>query len=731
VASVVPKIKKEKMITQEDSIVTVGMKFKPDIPLLKILSILKQSFFHFLNLFLNFYLVLKQKLLFRLPLLKRSFRLFILISFFLTFTVQGLAFSNKDLISTRGKILDESTVAYQYLLSGGNSFLEKDFDLASYKFNVAAERFASAQQELNRIGNTITYLLKIIPGGSVVSSGKNLLEAGANIAFASKCLAEAFKPFSQTEDIFAELKNRKEKENFNKISFTFALAEAFENLERAQKNLRAAKENLERVNPDDFPEEIRPEVLKIKIILPVLISGFDLFTSHIDVLLEILGHNKPKKYLLLFENDRELRASGGFIGTYGLFDMKEGKIENLKVEGPYAIDGQLKEKYIAPEPLRLIQPRFFMHDANWFLDFPTSAKKIILLHEKAGGPTVDGIIVFTASVFQELLKITGPIEMPEYGTTVTADNFYDETQREVELEYDRTLNEPKKFIADLLPRFFEKLASQDKAKWIDVINIFSKKLAEKHILIYFADERLENLIQEAGFAGEVKATSRDYLAVVASNIGGGKTDHIIEQQIFHFSEIQPDGSIIDTVKIKRKHNGDRNNYWTSIKNMCFLRIYVPQGSKLIEASGFDSQFYDVLIPPIEGSMPDPLVGQIEKSGYIHEPSKVRITQEGDKTVFGNFVGVEVGQEKEVILKYQLPFKILLANDAIENYSLFIQKQPGTSAFKFSSELFYPQNFDPFWQYPSKLSLKNGIIKYETTLETDKLYAVVFKDRFSK
>jgi hypothetical protein len=167
--------------------------------------------------------------------------------------------------------------------------------------------------------------------------------------------------------------------------------------------------------------------------------------------------------------------------------------------------------------------------------------------------------------------------------------------------------------------------------------------------------------------------------------------------------------------------------------MCFLRIYVPQGSKLIEASGFDSQFYDVLIPPIEGSMPDPLVDQIEKSGYIHEPSKVRITQEGDKTVFGNFVGVEAGQEKEVVLKYQLPFKILLTDgDGIENYSLFIQKQPGTLAFKFSSELFYPQNFDLVWQYPKdKLSFKNGTIKYETKLDTDKLYAVVFKDKFSK
>lgn len=683
----------------------------------------------------GFYQALKQKLFsFRLIILKRSFGVFIVISFFLMSSIQSLAFFHKDLIATRVKILDETNVAYQYLLSGQNSILEKDFDLASYKFNVAAERFISAQKELNRVNDTITRLLKIIPGGSVVSSGKNLLEAGANIAFASKCLAEALEPFSKTEDIFAEIKKVENKENLDKTSFTFALAETFENFQLAQKNLKEAEKNLEKVDPNDFPEEVRVDVSKIKIALPVMVSGLDYFVSHVDILFEILGHNKPKKYLLLFENNRELRPSGGFIGTYGLFDMKEGKIENLKVEGPYAIDGQLKEIYTAPEPLRLIQPRFFMHDANWFLDFPMSARKIILLHEKTGGPTVDGVIVFTAVVMQDLLKIVGPIEMPEYRVTITADNFYDETQREVELDYDKELNEPKKFIADLLPRFFEKIASQDKKKWADVANVFLKELTEKQILIYFADEELENFVREAGFAGEVKTSSKDYLSVVASNIGGGKTDHAIEQQISHFSEIQPDGSIIDTVKIKRKHNGDKNSFWTSIKNVCFLRVYVPQGSKLIEASGFDSQFYDVLVPPIEGSIPDPLVDQIEKGGFIHEPSKVRITQEGSKTVFGNFVGIEVGQEKEVILKYQLPFKILLSDEhAVKNYSLFFQKQPGTPSYKFSSELFYPQNFNLIWRYPqgSDLSLKNGSVRYETNLETDKIYAAVFKDKFSK
>lgn len=659
---------------------------------------------------------------------KKSLAVFVLISFFLMSSIKGLAFFQKDVSNTKSKIVDDTNVAYQYLLSGQSSIMENDFEMAFYKFNVAAERFKEAEQELNKAGDGITYLLKVVPGGSAIFSGKNLLEAGANISYASKCLAEALKPFSKTEDIFAVIKN---KENQNsgsdKLPFTVALTESFENFLLAQKNIEKAKSNMEKVNPEDFPEEIRPQVEKIKYSLPKLEEGLNYFVSNLDVLLEILGHKQPKKYLLIFQNNRELRPTGGFIGTYGLFDMKEGKMENLKVEGPYNVDGQMIEKIVAPEALRLIQPRFYMRDANWFLDFPTSAKKMILLHEKTGGPTVDGVFSFNASVFEDLLKITGPVEMPEYNLTINDSNFFEKAQEEVEINYDRQLNEPKKFIADLLPKMFEKVSSLEKDKAGQLLGAFLNNFYKKDILVYFTNENIENISRDFGFTGEVRDTDYDYLSVVSTNIGGGKTDQVIKQNVDYYSEIQLDGSIVNTVKIRRKHNGDKNNFWTSIKNMTFLRVYVPSGSTLIEARGFDKQFYDVLLPKDVDAKEDPLISSIEQGTIISRPSMTRISEESGKTVFGNFIGLEVGQEKEITLKYQLPFKVSLENnELIKKYSLFIQKQPGASKeTNFVGKINYPSDLNIVWQHPDQIFIDQNQINFETKLDTDKAYAVMF------
>jgi hypothetical protein len=660
-------------------------------------------------------------------LLKKSFTIFVLVSLFFVFSIRVFAYVNDNIVKTKDNIIGDTNVAYQYLLSGQGSIMEKDYNLASYKFNVAAGRFEAAQSELGRTGEVIASLLREFPGGSSIYSGKKLLEAGANVSYASKCLAEAFEPFAKTEDIFSEFKGKESQETsaYDKISFTLALASSYENILLAQENIQQASKNLENVKADDFPSEYRSQVMALKSGIPKLEKGLEYFSAHVDVILKLLGHNQPRKYLLLFQNNRELRATGGFIGTYGLFNMNEGKIDNLKIEGPYNIDGQLLNKIKAPEAMRLIQTRLYMRDANWFLDFPTSAEKTIIMHEKAGGPTVDGVVAFTASVFEDLLKITGPIEMPEYGVTVTSENFFNEAQREVEIDYDRELNEPKKFIADLFPKFFERIANVEKDKWPELLDVFMKSFYKKDVLIYFSDEELESLIQDFGWGGEVKETDNDYLSLVTSNIGGGKTDHITDQKIDYSSEIQPDGSVVNTVKIRRKHNGNKNDFWTSIKNVSYLRLYVPQGSTLIDAFGFDSQFYDVLMPEDGEAQEDPLIKEIEDSTIIHEPSLTRITNESGKTVFGNFSGLEVGEEKEIVLKYKLPFKIYLKSNLVEKHSVLIQKQPGTSNnVQFTGKIVFPSDYESIWKYPDNLKVDQNMFKIEEEIDTDKVYGFV-------
>jgi len=658
---------------------------------------------------------------------KKSLALFILACFFSVSSVKVTAFFQGGVFDKKNQILSDAHVAYQYMDSGGHSILDKDYDLASYKFSVAAQRFVAAQDELNVLGTKTTELLAVFPGGAQVSAADNLLEAGSNFALTSQYTAQALEPFTQTPDLAESLKTggQENESSMASLSFTDALLVANGNLVKALEKAKKAENHLNKVNVDVLPADIADQVQEIKSQVPKACYALEQFLSYSEIMLKILGHDNPRKYLFLFQNNREMRATGGFIGTYGLFDINEGNVENIKIEGPYNIDGQLLDKVTAPTPLRLITPRFYMRDANWFADYPTSARKVAEYYEKSGGATVDGTIAITANFTRDLLEVTGPIEMSEYGITINAENFFVETQHKVEFDYDKEENRPKKFLADLFPKLIDNLSNLDREKWPQVLGLFFKALEKKDIMFYFNDEELENLVTEFGWGGQLSSTEGDYLNVISSNIGGGKTDQVVSQDVELDVDIKDDGSVVNTLIIKRKHNGSPDKAWEDVKNVSYLRTYVPLGSKLISAEGYDSWFFNALINPLENSHEDSLIGEIEKSQEIHDDSEVRIFKEGDKTVFGNWIGVEPGEEKVVKLKYKLPFKLEINKDEpISNYSLVMQRQPGSENRSVSGQINYPDKWQAIWQHSTNGFISDDL-KYQTELDTDKVIGVIF------
>ncbi|MBU1166853.1 DUF4012 domain-containing protein [Patescibacteria group bacterium] len=665
---------------------------------------------------------------------KKSLAVFTLVCLLFSFGVQSLAYVGNTIEDTKSKVLGSANVAYQYADSAAGSLGESDFDMASYKFAVASERFFSSKQDIDNISRGLTQVLAIIPGGNQVTSGENLLLAGGNFATAGEYAAKAMEPFSSFEDSFEAIKSQEgEQERKTSLdgedeSLTDALTLSTDNLRVALSKLKEAEKNLESVNTDKLPADIAPKIKLIKDKTPGLIQSLEYFLSYTDTILEILGSDTYKRYLILFQNNAELRATGGFIGTYGLMDLNEGKITNLKVEGPYNIDGQLTENIISPEAMHLINSRFYMRDANWFPDFPTSARKVSSLHEKAGGPSVDGVMAFNAEIIIELLRLTGPVEIPEYGLTITAENFREETQREVELSYDKELNRPKKFISDLIPKVLKKVLELEKKDWLQVVMLMTSLLDNEEIMIYFFDKDLQKRIEEMGWDGALKQDTDDYLNVVISNIGGGKTDAVIDQNIEAKVDILPDGSIINEVNLTRTHNGDKNNFWTRVKNVSYVRFYVPKGSELLEAEGFDTETYNQLVPNDEGAKPDPLLAETEGQAIIHDASETRVYQETGKTVFGNFMNVEAGKAHQVKLRYKLPFKIDLSlKDAAAEYSFLFEKQSGAKPSEVNLSISYPMNYFVSWDYLTEADMQKSFRRLQGNfvLDKDKIFAVIF------
>jgi len=658
----------------------------------------------------------------------KPFLYFLIAGFLIALTVPGAARLSQGLV-VKDDVLSNSLAAYQNLLSAQQSLGEANWQEAAQNFSSAQAGFEQAEGEIKKLGQLTLNILEKLPGGQLVFSGEHLVKVGQNLARAGQSMALAINGFSLS-NLFSLVDSANLAESDVSAggnSLTDLLGDSQNSLNVALVGIKLAREELEQVKVESLPVNLQEGVNSLNKKMPLIEKTLEQLAGYSAALLNILGQDNPRQYLLIFQNNSEMRATGGFIGTYGLLTLDRGAIKDIFVEGIFNIDGQLREKIIPPRPIQKISTAWSMHDANWFADFPTSAGKVAWFYEKTGGPTVDGIISLTPTVIERLLGLTGPMAMPEYEVVLTADNFVELVQYEVEIDYDKELNQPKKILADFVPQFIQGLNQLSDSQRKEALAIIFNALEEKHLLTYFKDASLEKLAVDEGWAGQLLTTEKDYLSVVSSNINGYKTDRVIQESIEHQAEIQEDGSIVDTLTITRRHQGGSAQYdWWNRVNAKYLRVYLPQGSQLISAVGQSLEIYQ---PPIDyqkqGFKKDSLVDSIENKMTIDQKTGTHIFEENGKTVFGNWLYVSPGQTVTLTYQYKLPFKINL-NKSNDSYSLLAQKQSGSLGSQFSHQLKFPADWSLSWQYPDQASRSANTWQFKTDLSLDRFLGVTFE-----
>jgi len=601
-------------------------------------------------------------------------------------------------IDVRGDIESEGYAAINQIELAADALSENDPASAIEKFQEANVHFEAAEEKISKVNLLIGGLVKILPNtGKTYQAGKDLITAGAN-------LSEAAELFSRGLVAAAD-------EQSGSLITKIEIAEAY--VAEALPSLEQADELISGIEVSALPTENQAAFTEIKNSLPKAKEAFSDFLSYADVIKEILGADYQKRYLLVFQNNTEIRPSGGFIGSFAEIDVYRGEVRKIDVPkgGSYDLQGSLSEYVAPPKPIQLINSRWEFQDANWFPDFPTTAEKLIWFYEQSGGPTVDGVIALNATHVADLLNYTGSVEMDEYGRTIDSENFVFETQKIVELEYDKIENNPKQFIGDLAPVLAERILEAEPETFIQILSHLREGLDNKDIQIYLTSDELENRVKDLGWAGEIKSNKSDFLMIVDANLGGGKTDGVITQDANLVVDIQSDGSIINTLSIKRTHNGIKNELFSGVNNVDYIRIYTPRGSELINVAGqkppddllFEEPIFDF---PADEDL------EIVSGRITQDPkSDTYINQEFGKTVFGNWIQTKPGESSTITFTYKLPFKA----DILENqpsfynklktafgfsdtydYSLQVQKQSGIVSRNLDINISYPNNFDLLW-----------------------------------
>ena len=574
-----------------------------------------------------------------------------------------------QLYKQKGVIIEKAQAGYDNIEYGRDALFAFDGARARDYFAVALSSFQEAEKKIGGVSQIVLSVSSYTPFNQEVVSAQRLLRAGV---LYSRSGGEISNAVSLVHTL----------QNGTTDNSSQDILEIIESVENARTHFLAANQELMRVQAGDLPEEfqdqfsaVRTQALEIEMLL-------EEFYTAIPVVLDLLGYNQERTYLFLFQNSSELRATGGFIGTYGVLPVYNGEFEDIRVNGIYDPDGQITEKIVPPRPLQYVTPSWGTRDANWFFDFPTTAQNAIDLFEKSGeAHRVDGVIAVTPELVLRLLELTGPIHMEEYDVVIDRDSFLEVVQEEVEEKYDKELNRPKQILTDLTPLLLERALQGE--RYGELIVLLLSSLREKDIMLYSTNTQAQHLFEKYAVAGKItlpehsETVFEDSLSVVFSNIGGGKTDLFTDDELNSVTTIEEDGSVVRTVWITRKHNGGETGYpWYDTNNYGYVRVFVPFGSNIVAADGFaDEPSYQEVQYDQEGYQHDDDVVAIERTLRKHEESNTDIFEESGFTVFGNWLLTEPGSENVAYVSYRLPEKLEYTHTT---YHLTLHKQPGTS-----------------------------------------------------
>lgn len=363
-----------------------------------------------------------------------------------------------------------------------------------------------------------------------------------------------------------------------------------------------------------------------------------------------------RNYLILLQNDAELRPTGGFISAFALLEFKHGIPVGFSLEDVY---GPVNDApYESPPfPLDVLleegsttYPGHGFRDSNVHPDYPTSVESILTYYHNAyPDREIHGVVAVNFAVLEDIVGLYEPIEVERYEIT---ERTLFETLEAAVSDIDYHNEEAIASRKDILKTFAKELMVSLVVRfdqWRALSEVIGENLNEKQILVYLANERLEDKMKALNWAGAYPASpaenGHDLLSVNLSNYGGMKSNRYLTQTVDYHVELtdqrDDNGQPIaySTLTVRLDHRGDTNTPLSG-GYKGYLRAILPEGSTLLDSSTGDS------------------TEQAWSQGY---------------TEWGDFVELYPGESITYTYRFQLSPYVFQD----DHYELTLYKQPGT------------------------------------------------------
>ncbi len=522
---------------------------------------------------------------------------------------------------------------------------------------------------------TILFPERFFPTMHLWNSGLKILDLSPKFL---TTFESGFSDFSQNASLSLTTRN-----DAQKVS-SLACAEIYKIKKNSERSFLIAVLKKERVDNIEANLELTE---KLCVFSQLVFQNYEVLT----------GNEEEKNYLILFQNDRELRPTGGFLGSYAWVTFYKGQMTHFEVQDIYVPDGQLGGHVNPPLPIQeAFQQGFWkLRDANWHPDAIKSAENIEWFFEQSGSKKIDGTIYISYHSIEKIFEQIGDIYLPDYGETIKPEELYTFLQTEVEKDFFPGSTKKQNILSSISAQFFQNIQQLSIEKKLSLIKVLDQQLNEKFILFTVKNDVIHQYLNDQHWSGQFtnipcqsENCLNDFFSIIDANLGVNKANCCVERVVNITKNLnQTDQKMNTVVQLEytlTEPKEELKKFAGAYK--AFVRVYLPTGttSKKIMLNG---QTYDDFIQKgIEAS-------------WFYPKTNIHPTQDDfdQLSEYGFWIYVQSNEKLIVDIEFETPLP------SAETYQLFIRKQPAT--------------LDAYNNWTVKI---NGKTHFENILQQDKI-----------
>lgn len=497
------------------------------------------------------------------------------------------------------------------------------------------EDVGAAEGHLRRADRRLGYLRWLAPVGWVVPRyGESLRNGPALLDLAVVVTDEAGGLLGQAAPLFEGTGNSGSRARAVFVERQDALAGHLAQLDAARAETGRLA-SVHWVGPFDGAARLLPEVDQDLARVPSLRATATRLAVGLDPL---LGYDGPRTYIVLGQNEQEIRPTGGFLGTMGIVRVVDGKIQTFEYASSYEFDPKPEKYRIPPEDFArgLGAAYWYVRDANWSPSFPESAATVQQFFAEDRGVKADGVVAVDTEMLRLLLQALGPMTVQGVGAPLTAENFYAALEEEIFGEETEILARKRTILSRVLQQSIDRIQQADADRVPALVAVLRQGVDGRHLQLFGVDRRVQAVSEAFGADGTLRRREgRDFVAVVDANVSYSKIGAAISRETTYLR--RDDGRVDLSVSWRNDLTQFEGRRYPRLGESAVL--YDPQQNTYTKTRGVYANLFRIYLPP----------GSVVES---HQGFSPVVRQEHGMLLLVGRVEVGDGQQRSVSVTYR-------------------------------------------------------------------------------